>query len=270
MCISILGLCCISRVGMKKLVIWQNFSTRQLCLPYKIQRYSSPAPPPPPPQKWKCKQDVVTSVADLAWTGRRLRRQSYSELRKEGVTPRQGRPIGLCSVYINSLCLCTSSYPIGLSPPPIPRKKRQRIYAAKTGYRKFETNIARNETARPQFQFLHSCFSERFKYSHDPSADSAAGKQVDRSCKSLTETWIWKLGLRPRSFFYLGVRKLDFLGRVGCKLLTWLKMIRSWLTNKSWFDLFIFPKAVFRIRMSRIRYFLSLPNPDPSIDKQKN
>jgi hypothetical protein len=30
-------------------------------------------------------------------------RQNYSELIKEWVTPRQGRPKGLCSVYINPL-----------------------------------------------------------------------------------------------------------------------------------------------------------------------
>jgi hypothetical protein len=32
---------------------------------------------------------------------------------------------------------------------------------AKTVYQKFETNIPRNETARPQSQFLYSCFFER-------------------------------------------------------------------------------------------------------------
>ncbi len=47
---------------------------------------------------------------------------------------------------------------------------------AKTVYRKFETNIPRNETARPQAQFLHECFCERFIYSHDRSAYSAPGK----------------------------------------------------------------------------------------------
>ncbi len=52
---------------------------------------------------------------------------------------------------------------------------------AKTPYRKYETNVLRKETARPQSQFLHSCFCERFIHSHDRSAYSAAGKQVDRS-----------------------------------------------------------------------------------------
>ncbi len=47
---------------------------------------------------------------------------------------------------------------------------------ANTLYRKFETNIPRNETARPRSQFLHSCICERFIYSHDQSAYFAAAK----------------------------------------------------------------------------------------------
>jgi hypothetical protein len=47
---------------------------------------------------------------------------------------------------------------------------------AKKLYRKFETNIPINETARPRSQFLHSCFGERFIYSHEWSAYSAVGK----------------------------------------------------------------------------------------------
>ncbi len=35
------------------------------------------------------------------------------------------------------------------------------LYSAKTLYRKFETNIPRNETVRPLSQFLHSCIWER-------------------------------------------------------------------------------------------------------------
>jgi hypothetical protein len=44
-----------------------------------------------------------------------------------------------------------------------------------TQYRKFETNIPRKGIARPQSQFPHSCVCERFIYSHDRSAYSAAG-----------------------------------------------------------------------------------------------
>jgi hypothetical protein len=53
--------------------------------------------------------------------------------------------------------------------------------AAKTQYRKFETNIPRKGISRPQSQFPHSCICERFIYSHDRSAYSAAGTNVDRS-----------------------------------------------------------------------------------------
>jgi hypothetical protein len=50
------------------------------------------------------------------------------------------------------------------------------LRTAKTQYRKFETNILRKETARLQSHFLHSCLCERFIYSPDRSAYSAAGK----------------------------------------------------------------------------------------------
>jgi hypothetical protein len=47
-------------------------------------------------------------------------------------------------------------------------------HTAKTLYRKFETDIHRNETARPRFLFLHSCICERFISFHDRSAYFAA------------------------------------------------------------------------------------------------
>jgi hypothetical protein len=43
-------------------------------------------------------------------------------------------------------------------------------YTAKTLYRKFETNITRNDTARLRSQFLRLCIFEQFIYSHDGSA----------------------------------------------------------------------------------------------------
>jgi hypothetical protein len=43
---------------------------------------------------------------------------------------------------------------------------------------KFETNIPRKGIARPQSQFPHSCVCERFIYSHDRSAYSAAGNML--------------------------------------------------------------------------------------------
>ncbi len=59
---------------------------------------------------------------------------------------------------------------------------------AKAVYRKFETNIPRNETAWPQSQFLHLCFCERFICSHDRSAYPAAGGPIMGIYKSLTDT----------------------------------------------------------------------------------
>ncbi len=52
---------------------------------------------------------------------------------------------------------------------------------ARRQYRKFETNIPRKEIARPLSQFPQSCVYERFIYSYDRSAYSAAGKYVNRS-----------------------------------------------------------------------------------------
>jgi hypothetical protein len=51
---------------------------------------------------------------------------------------------------------------------------------AKNQYRKFETNIPRKGNARPRSQFPHSRVCERFIYSHDRSAYSAAGKIYGR------------------------------------------------------------------------------------------
>ncbi len=45
-------------------------------------------------------------------------------------------------------------------------KKSTESRTTKTVYRKFETSIPRNETARPQSQFIHSWFCERFIYSN--------------------------------------------------------------------------------------------------------
>ncbi len=56
-----------------------------------------------------------------------------------------------------------------------------REHSAKTQYQKFETNNPRKGFARPESQFLHSCFCERFIYSPDQSAYSAEGKYVDQT-----------------------------------------------------------------------------------------
>jgi hypothetical protein len=89
-------------------------------------------------------------------------------------------------------------------------------YTANTQYRKFEINIPRKGTARLQSQFLHSCFCERFIYhSSDRSAYSAACRKIGVSSlgkyRSLTDTWMWKLGLRLHAIPFLGIQKFKFL-----------------------------------------------------------
>jgi hypothetical protein len=52
-------------------------------------------------------------------------------------------------------------------------------YTANTQYRKFETNITRNEIARSRCQFLHSCICVRFLYPHDRPAYLVLQNSVD-------------------------------------------------------------------------------------------
>ncbi len=62
------------------------------------------------------------------------------------------------------------------------------VYTTKTQYRNFEKSIPRKGIARPQSHFPHLCVCERFKYSHDGSAYSAAGKYVDRTWKYINRS----------------------------------------------------------------------------------
>ncbi len=73
---------------------------------------------------------------------------------------------------------------------------RAHITFKKTQYRKFKTNTPSKGIARPQSQFPHSCICERFIYSHDRSAYSAAGKYVDRSWEYINRSQ----GLEAHSF----------------------------------------------------------------------
>jgi hypothetical protein len=69
--------------------------------------------------------------------------------------------------------------------------------------RRSDLCTSRKGTARSQFQFPHSCICERFVYSDDRSTyfpASRIGRLIMGIYKSLTDTWMWKLGLRPRSF----------------------------------------------------------------------
>jgi hypothetical protein len=83
---------------------------------------------------------------------------------------------------------------------------KETMHTAKTQYLKCETNIPRKEIARPQSQFPQSCVCDRSIYYHNRSAYSTAGKHVDWSweyIKSRTDTWMWKLKLRPPNSFSL-------------------------------------------------------------------
>jgi hypothetical protein len=55
--------------------------------------------------------------------------------------------------------------------------------------------------ALPQSQFPHSCVCERFIYSQDRSTYCRIGRPMVGIYKSLKDTWMRKLGLRPRISF---------------------------------------------------------------------
>ncbi len=81
---------------------------------------------------------------------------------------------------------------------------------------KIRTNVPRKVTARLQSRFLHSsCSCERFIYSSDRSAYFAAGKHAGgpkvRIYRPITDTWMWKLGLRARGITFLGIYKFKFI-----------------------------------------------------------
>jgi hypothetical protein len=76
-----------------------------------------------------------------------------------------------------------------------------------------EINIPSKGITRPQSQFPHSCVCERFLYSHDGSAYSAAGKHVDRSWEYINRSqthgcgnWDWDLAIPV-----LGIHKWYFV-----------------------------------------------------------
>ncbi len=74
---------------------------------------------------------------------------------------------------------------------------------------KLETNIPRKGITRPQSQFPHSCVCERFIYSHDGSAYSAAGKYVDRSWEYINRSQPHECGIWDwcRASSFLGLHK---------------------------------------------------------------
>ncbi len=70
-------------------------------------------------------------------------------------------------ILLQEICGCGPI--LGIYKSPLVR------HTAKNQYRKFETNNPRKGIERPRFQFPHSCGCERFIYSHNRSAYSAAG-----------------------------------------------------------------------------------------------
>ncbi len=106
------------------------------------------------------------------------------------------------SFFVIMHCESQMGKPVGIARRVIFDSNRF-IYTAKRHYRKFKTNVPRKGIARPQSQFPFSCVCERFIYSHDQSlfcCRKICGP-ILRIKKSLTDTWMLKLGLRPRSSF---------------------------------------------------------------------
>ncbi len=124
---------------------------------------------------------------ELTWTNTELKNQILCKMYKYICL----QPLEYMNseVYFNLLCFARH-VPLILS----------NLSTATAQYRKFE-DIPRKGIARPQSQFLHSFVCER--YPQDRSAYSAAGKYVFGPIlwwyKSLTYTWMWKLGLRARN-----------------------------------------------------------------------
>ncbi len=88
---------------------------------------------------------------------RKNRKKAYSTEQKKG--SRVQRSVFLLAELTHALFVRT----------------RRNSYTAKNQYRKLETNHPRKGIARPQSQFPHSCVCERFIFSYNRSAYSAAG-----------------------------------------------------------------------------------------------
>ncbi len=73
--------------------------------------------------------------------------------------------------------------------------------------------------ARPQPQFPRSCVFERFIYSRiSPHISSSrTGRPIVGIYNSLTDTWMWKLGLKPR-YSFSGVICFQFFGIALCSV----------------------------------------------------
>ncbi len=133
----------------------------------------------------------------------------YKQVRTKLESPVSGKSTGQKEGMLSQPASeCRS--PISKGQKEVGVNQPQNEYTSKAVYRKFETIIPRNETSRLQSQFLHSCFCDRFIYSHDRSAYSAAGDRsweyINRSQKYECGSWDW-----GRAVSFLGVHKSDFL-----------------------------------------------------------
>jgi hypothetical protein len=112
-------------------------------------------------------------------------------------------------VYIREARIAPGVYSVPAAPGPSGHQAwghrqgglGQGACTAKTNCRKFETNITRKGISGPQSQFPHSCVCERI---YIPTMGLPF--LLEEICgpilgiyKSLTDTSMWKLGLRPRN-----------------------------------------------------------------------
>jgi hypothetical protein len=99
------------------------------------------------------------------------------------------------------ICLIVSLFPPSpyLSTSLSPRLSISPFLPAKTQCENSKQIFPEKELRGHRSQFPHSCVCERFIYSHDRSAYSAAGKYVDRSWEYINHRHmnVGKLGLRP-------------------------------------------------------------------------
>jgi hypothetical protein len=144
----------------------------------------------------------------LSQTLQAWRHALYSTLMYSTVGPADIVQLELCDVRYPLALSQARSYFVQLAhlnllscKPETVRAWQIALCTANTLFRTLETNIPRNETARPRSQFLHLCISERFIYYQVRSDYFAAARWSDRGNKYINkDTCMRKLGTRPRSF----------------------------------------------------------------------
>ncbi len=89
---------------------------------------------------------------------------------------------------------------------PVASHCKMQLYPEPTLQRQFRLYIPFLGIAWPQPQFPHSCVCERYVFLYIPRigphiSSSRKGRPIVGIYNSLTDTWMWKLGLRPRYSF---------------------------------------------------------------------